>query len=222
MSWLVLIPWPETTWSAADRIVSRTPLPLTEAGRAQAVAWADELAAPGLSTVYSSDERASVETARIVGDTCRARHRIRRELAEVDAGLWEGLTTEELKRRYPKIFKRWYDDPSCVCPPEGEDVQDAAARLRESLDRVVRKHTGENLAVVLGPLAVALVRCLVESVEFAGARSLIRHEPLQYKLPDGTDKLPSGMSPSCMTSRAEHEAVDLQSPEEAKETNHAG
>lgn len=182
MSSLVLIPWAETVWSAAGRIATRTPLPLTHAGQNQARTWADSMASSGLSVVYSSNERTSVETARIVADRTGAPHKTIPELSEVGAGLWDGLTTEELRRRYSKIFKKWCDDPSSVCPPEGEDVEDAFERLQQPLERLTRKQGDRCMAVVLGPLAFALARCWIESVELAKTRSMRHHEPLTYQL----------------------------------------
>jgi broad specificity phosphatase PhoE len=182
---LVLVPWPETSWSAAGRVAGATPLPLTKTGHEQALSWCQELAAVGLSAVYSSSEPASVETARALSRRFRARHKQMAGLAEVDAGLWDGLTTAELKRRFPKIFKRWYDDPSSVCPPEGEDVAEASERLKAALERIVGKHDDGNAAVVLGPLAFALVRCLMESASLSQLRAFMRDRPVRYSLSGG-------------------------------------
>ncbi len=182
MNSVVLIPWPQTTWSAAERIASRTPVPLDETGQTRARAWADEMANSGLNMLFSSGEQASVETAGIIAERCRAQRKTLSELAEVDAGLWDGLTVEELRRRDPKIYKRWRDDPSSICPPEGEGLNEAFQRLQGAFNRIARKPDGRPLGVVLGPLAFALVRCVVESVEPARVRSMMHDEPLRYQL----------------------------------------
>lgn len=184
MSMLVLIPWPETPWSAAGRVAGRTPVPLSDAGREQARVWGEGLTGSGLSVVYSGGEQASTETARIVAKPSRARHKAVAELAEVDAGLWDGLTTDELKRRYPKVFKRWYEDPSAVCPPEGEDLADAYKRLHDSVSKVMRKQGDRSVAVVLGPLAFAVARCSLEEKELTTVRSMMSREPVHYSLVD--------------------------------------
>lgn len=185
MNLLVLVPWPETSWSAAGRVAGATPLPLTETGHEQALSWCQELASVGLSAVYSSSEPASVETAQALARRFRVRHKQVAALAEVDAGLWDGLTTTELKRRFPKIFKRWYDDPSSVCPPEGEDMAEASERLKAALERIAGKHDDGNAAVVLGPLAFALVRCFMESASISQMRALMRDRPVRYSLSGG-------------------------------------
>ncbi len=182
MSSLVLIPWPKTDWSEAGRIASRTPLPLNEVGLGQAQAWAAGIAEKGLDVVYSSKERVSVETAQVLVDRTRAKHKAVPELAEVDAGLWDGLATEEIKHRYPKIFTRWSEDPASVCPPEGEALAVAFERLKEPLDRLTRKQSSRSVGMVLGPLAFALVRCLLESEEPTRVRSMMSDAPLRYEL----------------------------------------
>ncbi len=177
-----LIPWPETTWSAAGRIASRAPVPLSESGRNQAQTWGDELAAIGLAILYSSDERPSVEAACIIAERCRIQRKTLPGLAEVDAGLWDGLTQEELEHRFPKAYKKWCSDPCGICPPEGEDIDDAYQRLQGAIDIVRNKHNEGDIAVVLGPLAFALVRCILEAVEPAQVRTLMHDKPLRYPL----------------------------------------
>jgi broad specificity phosphatase PhoE len=178
---LVLIPWPETAWSAEDRVAGRTPIPLTDAGRETLSSWAESLASVGLGVVYSSAEKAGEEAARVISDRCGARRKVDAGLAEVDAGLWSGLTHEELKRRDAKLFKRWFDDPTSVCPPEGEGITTAFGRLDASLSRVRHKSGDKHTAVVLGPLAFALLRCEIESVDPAQVRSMMNNEPLRYE-----------------------------------------
>jgi broad specificity phosphatase PhoE len=188
MGSLFLIPWAETTWSAAGRVGGRAPLPLSQAGREQADAWSDEIAAAQIEAVHSSAERTSAETARIVAARTGAAHRTVAALAEIDLGLWDGLTTDELKRRYPKIFKRWCSDPTSVCPPEGEEVSHAYARLKQPLEKLVRRQGDWRIAVVLGPLAFGLARCWLESVELSQVRSLTHNGPIRYELTDGTGR----------------------------------
>ncbi len=204
MGSLVLIPWPETAWSASGRIGGRSPVPLSDAGRDQAENWSRQLAGAGISAVFSGDEQASTETADIVAKSTKARRKVSVGFAEVDAGLWDGLTTEELKRRYPKAYKRWNEDPSAVCPPEGEGITEAFERLSESLEKVMRKQGDRSVAVVLGPLAFAVARCGIEATELHAVRSMMNNRPLAYSLnPDG-----QAVAPAWQAIGGEEERVD--------------
>ena len=104
------------------------------------------------------------------------------ELAEVDTGLWAGLTRDELKRRYPKVFKKWWSDSTSVSPPEGESVTDAFQRLREAIEQVTRQEGGRSFAVVAGPLGFALIRFVSESVAPGQMQTLLHAGPLRYPL----------------------------------------
>lgn len=177
---LYLIPWPATSWSESDRIASRTPLPLSDAGQSTANLWAKELADSAIHTIYTSDEQTSLETAKIITAQNRIKCKTVPELVEVDAGLWDGLTSVELKRRYPKIFKKWQSDPSSVCPPEGEEQKEAYHRLKGALEWITWKQAAVRVAIVVGPNAFGLIRCMIESIEPEKMRTMIQDHPAHY------------------------------------------
>lgn len=177
---LYLIPWPQTSWSEADRIASRTPMPLSDAGQNTANLWAKELAESGVNVIFTSNEQTSLETAEIISGQGNIKRKTIPELQEVDAGLWDGLTSVELKRRYPKIFKKWQSDPSSVCPPEGEDLKEAFQRLKGALEWITWKQAAFRVAVVVGPYAFGLIRCMVESIEPDKMRTMIQDHPAHY------------------------------------------
>ena len=97
-----------------------------------------------------------------------------------DVGLGDGVAEEALKRSSPKACKTWREDPASICPPEGEDLKDAQDRLREELGRLSKKHGDRTIALVLGPLAFAITRCIVESDDLSNVRSLKSDEPVRY------------------------------------------
>ena len=181
MASLYLIPWAGTAWSEACRLAGRTALPLSEAGAENARRWAEQLQSAELAFVFSSDEPTSTEVATIIAERAGATHKLLAGLVELDVGLWDGLTEDELNRRYPKIFKKWQSDPASVSPPEGEPADQAYERLARSMERLTQKYAGRHVAVVLGPVALALVRCWIESVELAKAGSLASDGPLRYE-----------------------------------------
>ena len=182
MTALVLIPWAQTDWSTQGRMASHTSLSLNEQGRQRAGAWGEAMAALNLQTVYCSEEQTSLETAQIVANCSGARRKSVEDLAEVGVGLWEGLTVAELRRRYPKTFKCWEEDRSSVRPPEGEEVAAAAVRIRARIDRIAKDAAGKAAGVVLGPMALGLARCALESAKVSKMNSLMFDAPLCYSL----------------------------------------
>lgn len=113
----------ETEWSASGRHTSRTDLPLTEAGEAEAVALQGLLRGEMFDLVESSPRQRARRTAELAG----FQPKFNEDLAEWDYGELEGLTTEEIRAKYPG-WTIW-SGPW----PGGETDQQVAARV----DRVV-------------------------------------------------------------------------------------
>ncbi len=180
MSSVVLIPWAATDWTARGRLSAQTELPLNDDGRAQAETWGRQLTDRKLAWVFSSAELTSKETATAIARSGGMRLKTIGGLEEVDFGLWEGLTEDALKARFPKVYKRWKEDPTAVCPPEGEDLLRASERIRTSLKKVARKAGDAPVAVVLGPVACALARCELESRGLEEMHKLLTDQPVWY------------------------------------------
>ena len=113
----------ETAWSASGQHTSRTDLPLTPAGEVEALALRPLLSSEHFDLVESSPRRRAVRTAELAG----FQPKVNDDLAEWDYGELEGLTTEEIRARYPgwTIWRGPW--------PGGERDDQVAARV----DRVV-------------------------------------------------------------------------------------
>lgn len=178
---LVLVPWGETTWSASGRLGGRSSATLSEAGLAAVAIWAERISARSVTVVFSSEEPTSVEVAKAIAAKAGVPRKTIADLAEVNVGLWDGLTTEELTKRYAKTFKQWRADRSSVQPPQGEDAEAVMARLSAALKRITKKYPERTAVVVLGPLAFPFARGWVESVEPAEAATLEVAHPVRYE-----------------------------------------
>ena len=184
MTSMVLVPWALTDWGHDGRLATRTPLPLNTAGQQQAAQWGNELAGRELVAVYCGDEPTARETARQVAERAEVRLRQLPGLEEVDVGLWEGLTYAQVEDRFPKIYRRWIDNPASVCPPDGECLDAANERLSDALERIARKHKGSTVAVVLGPIALAVTRCRLEGADSTRFHEMKANEPVWYRMAD--------------------------------------
>jgi probable phosphoglycerate mutase len=131
---LVLVRHGETVGNSSIRYFGRTDVALSELGRRQMHAAREWLAARdgarGFAPVFSSPLARAAEGARIIaGEDARAL--VIDEFVEVDFGLFEGLTAEEIAERYPEEFRRWKADrlaPGFVYP-QGESRADFAKRV---------------------------------------------------------------------------------------------
>jgi probable phosphoglycerate mutase len=171
---LILIPTGQTCWDAEGRLVGNTDLPLCPEGVEQVKHWATSLKEIGLEYLFSAPGGASEETEDIIAGGVRVRPRQDVELAEMNLGLWQGLTMEEIKSRHPKVYRQWLDTPESVTPPEGESLSEARQRLESAIGKVLRRYCGSRIGIVLGDVALAIVRINREGRTISDFWTMIR------------------------------------------------
>lgn len=143
-----------TVYDEQDRIQGVLDIPLSERGRAEVVALAEQLANADLVALYCGPGESVFRTAEAVGRAIGLRPKRFDDLRNLDQGLWQGLQIDELRRRNPKLFRQWLDEPLTICPPLGETVEDALERIREVLRPLIRRHRAESIGLVVAePIA---------------------------------------------------------------------
>ncbi|HEX6474612.1 MAG TPA: histidine phosphatase family protein [Candidatus Limnocylindria bacterium] len=147
MGSLVLVRHATTTASqAGTNLGQATDLPLTADGQVLAArlgrAIALELAALAHTEVrlVSSPARRCLDTAAAIQEALPidARPGVVPEagLREIDYGAWEGLPSEECRRRDPELRAAWEADPYATATPGGESGGDVAARAFPVLEPI--------------------------------------------------------------------------------------
>jgi broad specificity phosphatase PhoE len=163
----------ETVWNHEHRFTTRTDVPLSEAGTAQAAEAAERLAETRIDRIYSSP----LGRARLTAEAVARRQSPAPEvvaderLTEIDAGPFEGQTEEELKDGpLAADFERWHDDLAPEFPEGTEPFEDALRRAAAFLDERARD-PGTTLVVTHGSLA----RLMVSSYFLGAPPALHRH-----------------------------------------------
>ena len=141
---LILVRHGETEGESSIRYHGRTDVALSELGRAQM-----RLAGRAIGAHREGGEQFRARFFESAG-SCHPKAReswpaTRRrsitidEFAEVHFGLFEGLTADEIRERYPDEFARWNDDR--LAPgytyPAGESRADFANRVERGLERML-------------------------------------------------------------------------------------
>ncbi|MBN1556405.1 MAG: histidine phosphatase family protein, partial [Phycisphaerae bacterium] len=104
----------ETVWEIQKRTDSLAGVPLSDHGRASIERVGKELAPHDPTLIYASGGEAEQETAKLLAEQLGLKVRTDPRLDELDFGLWQGLTTSEIKHRQPKLHKQWLEAPSGV------------------------------------------------------------------------------------------------------------
>lgn len=155
---ILLVRHGETEWNAANRVQGQLNPGLSETGRGQAERLVRRLAREPITAIYSSTLARAQETAAPVAHASNLPVRGAPGFQEAGFGEWEGLTTAEIRARYPLQYEDWRRDAIRHRPPGGETIESLLARSMAEMQRVLAAHVGETVLVVAHG---GTIRCLV-------------------------------------------------------------
>ncbi len=158
---VLLIRHGETVWNAEMKFQGHRDVPLSDNGIKQAKALAERLNKQEISAVYSSDLGRAIQTAGEIALSRGMEVKALPGLREINFGRWEGMTFKEIKKDYPVLLKKWWENPLSTRLPDGECLSDLVDRVTGELKQIISSHANQQVAVVChgGP-----IRALVATV----------------------------------------------------------
>lgn len=129
----------ETDWNIAKRVQGTTDIPLNANGKRQAELLYENLIKEKiiLGKIYSSYQKRALSTAGIVGSKYHVPVKIVQGLEEMNLGLFEGHTWEEIQKIYPNEHEKWQSNKRYAKAPEGESYQDLLNRFFIAYDQIL-------------------------------------------------------------------------------------
>ncbi|MCX4511120.1 histidine phosphatase family protein [Streptomyces sp. NBC_01619] len=193
MTDFILVRHGETVWHAENRYAGRTDVPLTDLGREQAAALAGWAATAALTGIWSSPLSRARLTAAPAAAACGLTAGVDERLYELDFGQGEGLTRDEMHRRFPEQLAAFLADPVEHHLPDGEHPRHAAERAADCLADLARAQPRGRILLVAHSTLVRVLLCHLVGIPLAdyrrvfprldnGARTEIRLENGQTAL----------------------------------------
>ncbi|NJK80601.1 MAG: histidine phosphatase family protein [Chloroflexaceae bacterium] len=165
---LLMIRHGETDWNVTLQYQGHAQVPLNQRGREQARRVAKRLRRYEAIALYGSDLPRAWETAAIIGEEINLPRQARPELREIDVGQWEGLTPEELYRRFPDHMQEYERDPARVVRLGGESYAQLQERALLWLKEVEAHHKpGETIIAVSHGGTIRALLCHVIGLDLA-------------------------------------------------------
>jgi broad specificity phosphatase PhoE len=158
---LYLLRHAETDWNRGQRLQGTTDVPLNEAGTVQARRLAERFREVRLSAVFTSPLARARHTALIVSQVRELSTLIEGDLREIDHGIWTGMTSGTIARRFPDEFAIWRFLPDRLQLSSGERLQEAYRRAVGFLSRLLRMRVDGNVLIVSHGVINALLICAV-------------------------------------------------------------
>ena len=160
MSEMYLIRHGEITQSSPRRFVGQSDLLLTDRGREQMRQVAGYLVGRGVSRLLCSPLSRCVESAGIVGSALGLRPEIVPDLREIGLGVWEGLTVEEVRERFPGEYEARGLDLARFRPAGGESFTDVERRAWAAFEAVSKFNSPQAIVAHGGVNRLLLCRIL--------------------------------------------------------------
>lgn len=162
---LLLIRAGATEFDDECRVVGQLDIPLSVDGLAQVESVSEAIAKESdlsIQAVYTSKGQAALQMAEAVAKATGSKVVHWKQLSNLNQGLWQGQTIEAIKSQFPKVYRRWQEQPETVCPPEGEMVSAARERLTEVLTKIQKRTKDGVIAVVVAEPIASILRALLK------------------------------------------------------------
>jgi alpha-ribazole phosphatase len=147
-------------------------LELTPRGHLQAKAIAERLKDEKIDAIYASTLQRAWRTAEKIDENHNLGVTKLDGWREVDYGLWEGLSEEQINESYAELWGRRVADPWSVAPPEGESYEMLWKRLKPTWDELLSKHPNQTVVVVGHNGSLRVLLCMLLGAPPANARRL--------------------------------------------------
>jgi probable phosphoglycerate mutase len=132
------------------RFRGRADLALTPLGERQAEAAAARIAVRWRpDAIYTSPLRRCRATAAAITRACGTASHVLDEFSDLDYGAWTWRTHDEVAAEAPELFSLWFAAPHLVRFPNGESLQDLAARAADAVRLVLQRHSRQTATVIL-------------------------------------------------------------------------
>lgn len=159
---LFLVRHGESEWNRSSRYAGQQDVPLSELGQRQGERVAQRLAGERPTAIYTSPLERAKETAAIIGQVTGCPVTLEPDLAEINHGLWEGLTASEVRETFGSDYVRWRSQPHTMIMPRGESLAEVEARAQAALHRILAEQPNGRVVVCShdAVLRVLVLGCL--------------------------------------------------------------
>ncbi|WP_394554116.1 histidine phosphatase family protein [Agromyces sp. MMS24-JH15] len=163
----------ETVWHADHRYAGNSDVALTRHGLGQAASLGAWAADAGLDAIVTSTLSRAMRSAAPSVETTGLPLRTDERLVEIDFGVAEGLSPEEIIERYPDEWAAFARAPATNPFPQGESGRAGIARALPVFDELVAEFPDGRVLIVAHATLFRLLWCELAGMDPDGYRDLL-------------------------------------------------
>jgi broad specificity phosphatase PhoE len=138
-------------------MIGNSDYPLSRLGQKQIETQSLFLQKLKFELILTSPLKRALETAEIISGKFYLTPLVVDDFREINLGLFEGLTSEEAKTRYPVVWEARGRDLVNVAPPKGESYAQLSTRVLSALESVLSDYKTANQILIVAHQAVIQV-----------------------------------------------------------------
>lgn len=152
---------PQTDWNEQKRYQGRSDRPLSAEGEASSYQVEEYFRDIKVDAIVTSPRSHSLTLAQRLAKVVDLEVHVEETWSEIDHGLWEGFTHDEVEQRYSKSINNRFGDPFTYTEHRGETLSQMCTRVEQAWTKLFQCHQGRCVVVThVTPIQLILCRCL--------------------------------------------------------------
>ncbi|MBU1125042.1 MAG: histidine phosphatase family protein [Candidatus Omnitrophica bacterium] len=135
-----------TEWNIKKRYCGFYDIALSRQGTSQAKRLRRRLNGETIDTIYSSDRKRALQTARILFG--KRKIHVVNGLREMHFGIFEGLTHTQILKKHGELYRKWLRHPFTTTIPKGEKLSEFRKRSVMAIQKIVSQNNSGTIAIV--------------------------------------------------------------------------
>jgi len=157
----------ETDYNIQQRYAGSTDVPLNNAGIRQAEEIARQLAQTRFDVIVSSPLKRALETAQIIKEYhTETPFIIINEFAERSVGVYEGITRDEARSRFPELWARQCTSKLDDAPTNGETLRQVDDRITIGMNKIKEKYADKTVLLVCHGFVSRAINRQINNIPF--------------------------------------------------------
>nr|WP_207720107.1 histidine phosphatase family protein [Clostridium algidicarnis] len=152
----------ETKWNIEGRMQGFKDSDLTQKGVSDAKSLGESLKDIDFDCIYSSPLGRALDTAKYIRQDDNIKIILDDSLKELNLGLWEGMTHEEIKEKYPLQYNNFREHPESFESQGGESFLEIIKRVEDGLNNIIKDENHENILIVTHTCVIKAISIIVK------------------------------------------------------------
>nr|WP_264171351.1 histidine phosphatase family protein [Clostridium algidicarnis] len=152
----------ETKWNIEGRMQGFKNSDLTQRGIGDARSLGESLKDIDFDCIYSSPLGRALDTAKYIRQDDNTKIILDDSLKELNLGLWEGMTHEEIKEKYPIQYNNFREHPESFESQGGESFLELIKRVEKGLNNIIKDENHENILIVTHTCVIKAISIIVK------------------------------------------------------------